>query len=412
MLARPEDVYLPAGEAPTIGCPAVGISVADGHDEVDGGPVGDAYVMGPTTRFAGGSVPTDLAPLIANIVERVVEALETFGNLCQAGGTGIHGRLAVAPGGRQRGVGEEQPDEPIDVPLVGECGIGVHQRANGHLVVPAVIRTLPTHGATLDSLDDFEHERCSLKGAQPGCRGNGTLRVVVKVEIWSDVVCPWCAIGKRRFDQALERFDHRDEVEVVWRSFELDPGAPPVRDGVLVDHLAHKYGMSRDQAEASQARLTTLAEVEGLEFNFDQAQGGNTFHAHRLLQFAASQGVQAEMGERLFQAYFRDGRAIGTRAVLREVGIESGLDPAMVDEVLDSGAFTEEVRADEVEANELGVSGVPFFVIDRRYGLAGAQPTELLLEVLETAWAEREPAGFEAVVGAADGSCEDDSCGM
>ena len=234
----------------------------------------------------------------------------------------------------------------------------------------------------------------------------------MKVEIWSDVVCPWCAIGKRRFDEALERFDHRDDVEVVWRSFELDPGAPPVRQGVLVDHLARKYGMSRAQAEASQARLTALAEVEGLEFNFDQAKGGNTFHAHRLLQFAAAQGRQAELGERLFQAYFRDGQAIGTRPVLRQVAIDAGLEPAAVDEMLDSGAYGDDVRADEVEAHELGVSGVPFFVIDRRYALAGAQPTELLLEVLDTAWAEREHAGLEAVAGAEDLTCEDDRCGL
>ena len=234
----------------------------------------------------------------------------------------------------------------------------------------------------------------------------------MKVEIWSDVVCPWCAIGKRRFDEALARFDHRDDVEVVWRSFELDPGAPPVREGVLVDHLARKYGMSRQQAEASQARLTALAEVEGLEFNFDQAKGGNTFHAHRLLHFAAAQGRQADVGERLFRAYFRDGQAIGTRPVVRQVALSAGLDPGAVDEMLDSGAYGDAVRDDEVEANELGVSGVPFFVIDRRYALAGAQPTEVLLEVLDTAWAEREPADLEPIAGSADGACEDDRCGL
>lgn len=234
----------------------------------------------------------------------------------------------------------------------------------------------------------------------------------MKVEIWSDVVCPWCAIGKRRFDQALERFDHRDDVEVVWRSFELDPSAPPVREGALVDQLARKYGMSREQAEASQARLTDLAEIEGLEFNFGQARGGNTFHAHRLLQFAAAAGRQAELGEKLFQAYFRDGQAIGTRAVLRHVAIDAGLDPIAVDEVLDSGAYTAEVRADEVEAAELGVTGVPFFAIDRRYGIAGAQAAEILLEALDTAWAEREVAPTDIAAGDPDLSCEDDRCGM
>jgi len=234
----------------------------------------------------------------------------------------------------------------------------------------------------------------------------------VKVEIWSDVVCPWCAIGKRRFDKALERFDHRDEIEVVWRSFELDPSAPPVRGGVLVDHLAHKYGMSREQAVASQMRLTALAEVEGLEFDFGRAQAGNTFHAHRLLHVAAEAGLQAELGERLFQAYFRDGQPIGKRNPLRQVAIDAGLDPLAVDRVLDSDEYADAVRADEVEARELGITGVPFFAIDRRYGLAGAQPTELLLEVLDTAWAEREPVGINAVAEAADISCEDERCGL
>ena len=234
----------------------------------------------------------------------------------------------------------------------------------------------------------------------------------MKVEIWSDVVCPWCSIGKRRFDQALERFDHRGDVEVVWRSFELDPSAPPVREGRLVDHLARKYGMSREQADASQARLTAMAEVEGLEFCFDRARPGNTFHAHRLLHFASGFGLQAEVGERLFQAYFRDGLAIGTRPVLRQVAIDAGLDPTQVDAMLDGGDFTEAVRADEVEAHELGVSGVPFFVVDRRYALAGAQPVEVLLEVLETAWAGREPVTLDVIAAAPDGTCTDDRCGL
>ncbi|MGZ4683124.1 MAG: DsbA family oxidoreductase [Acidimicrobiales bacterium] len=210
----------------------------------------------------------------------------------------------------------------------------------------------------------------------------------MKVEIWSDVVCPWCAIGKRRFERALSRFDHADEVEVVLRSFELDPTAPRSRDTDLVGHLAAKYGMSREQAAASQDRLTELAEIEGLEFRFDRARPGNTFDAHRLLHLAAARDLQADVAQALFTAYFRDGQAIGEPEVLARIAVGAGLDPAEVDEVLASDAYAVDVRADEDEAHALGVSGVPFFVIDRRYGVSGAQAPDLLLELLDKAWDE------------------------
>ncbi|MGZ4717515.1 MAG: DsbA family oxidoreductase [Acidimicrobiales bacterium] len=210
----------------------------------------------------------------------------------------------------------------------------------------------------------------------------------MKVEIWSDVVCPWCAIGKRRFERALSRFDHADEVEVVLRSFELDPTAPRSRDTDLVGHLAAKYGMSREQAAASQDLLTELAEIEGLEFRFDRARPGNTFDAHRLLHLAAARDLQADVAQALFTAYFRDGQAIGEPEVLARIAVGAGLDPAEVDEVLASDAYAVDVRADEDEAHALGVSGVPFFVIDRRYGVSGAQAPDLLLELLDKAWDE------------------------
>ncbi|MGZ4760146.1 MAG: DsbA family oxidoreductase [Acidimicrobiales bacterium] len=210
----------------------------------------------------------------------------------------------------------------------------------------------------------------------------------MKVEIWSDVVCPWCAIGKRRFERALSRFDHADEVEVVLRSFELDPTAPRSRDTDLVGHLAAKYGMSREQAAASQDRLTELAEIEGLEFRFDRARPGNTFDAHRLLHLAAARDLQADVAQALFTAYFRDGQAIGEPEVLARIAVGAGLDAAEVDEVLASDAYAVDVRADEDEAHALGVSGVPFFVIDRRYGVSGAQAPDLLLELLDKAWDE------------------------
>ena len=210
----------------------------------------------------------------------------------------------------------------------------------------------------------------------------------MKVEIWSDVVCPWCAIGKRRFERALSQFDHADEVDVVLRSFELDPTAPRSRDTDLIGHLAAKYGMSREQAVASQDRLTEMAEIEGLEFHFDKAQPGNTLDAHRLLHLAEAHGLQDAMAQGLFTGYFRDGKAIGEPDVLRAIAVAAGLDGAAVDEVLASDRYEAEVRADEEEAQALGVAGVPFFVIDRRYGVSGAQAPDLLLELLDKAWEE------------------------
>ena len=243
----------------------------------------------------------------------------------------------------------------------------------------------------------------------------------MKVEIWSDVVCPWCAIGRARLGHALERFDHGDAVEVVWRSFELDPTAPPLREGGLVDHLARKYGMSLEQAEASQHRLTQLAAEEGLDFRFDRARPGNTFDAHRLLHLAAQHGRQHELKGRLLRAYFTEGEAIGEGATLARLATEVGLDPDEVEAVLAGDAFAEAVRADEREATELGVSGVPFFVVDRHYGVSGAQPTDLLVEVLEQAWADAAtpsatPSATVTGERADDGehgraeACDDDSC--
>ena len=213
----------------------------------------------------------------------------------------------------------------------------------------------------------------------------------MKVEIWSDVVCPWCYIGKRRFERALESFEHRDEVEVRWRSFELDPGAPQESTGDPVDRLAGKYGMSREAALAAHARVTGLAEQEGLTYHLDRARHGNTRDAHRLLHLAAERGVQAALKERLMAAYFTDGQAIGDPDTLAAIASASGLDEAEARGVLNGDAYADAVTADEREAAELGISGVPFFVIDRRYGVSGAQPAELIRAGLERAWAEASP---------------------
>jgi predicted DsbA family dithiol-disulfide isomerase len=205
--------------------------------------------------------------------------------------------------------------------------------------------------------------------------------MALQVEIWSDVVCPWCYIGKRRFEAAVNQFD--GEVEVTWRSFELDPHAPAVREHTATEHLAAKYGMSREQAEASHAQMTELAAQEGLEYHFERARGGNSFDAHRLIHLAAENGKQDKAIERLMRGYFTEGLAIGDRAALIALAAEMGLDG----DALNCDAYAEAVREDEQLAQRIGIQGVPFFVLDRRYGVSGAQPAEILVQALEKACA-------------------------
>ena len=206
------------------------------------------------------------------------------------------------------------------------------------------------------------------------------------VEIWSDVVCHWCYIGKRRFEAGLAAFDRRDEVEVVWRSYQLDPDAPPITGVRTIDHLATKYGVSRDEAEAMQDRVARAAEGEGLEYHLDRTQRGNSFDAHRLLHLAAEHGVQDELKERLLHAYFTEGQAIGDPDVLDALAVDVGLDADEVAELLAGDQHGDDVREDEATARQLGCNGVPFFVIDRRFGISGAQPAEAFTEVLARAF--------------------------
>ncbi len=202
------------------------------------------------------------------------------------------------------------------------------------------------------------------------------------VEIWSDVVCPWCYIGKRRFEAAVERFD--GEVEVVWRSFELDPSAPAVRGHTATEHLAAKYGMSVEQAEASHVKMTDLAAQEGLEYHFERARGGNSFDAHRLIHLGAAHGKQGEAKERVMHAYFTEGVPIGDREALIGLGEGLGLNAR---DALESDAYADAVREDEMLAQRIGIQGVPFFVLGRRYGVSGAQPADVLVQALEKACA-------------------------
>jgi predicted DsbA family dithiol-disulfide isomerase len=213
----------------------------------------------------------------------------------------------------------------------------------------------------------------------------------VEVEIWSDIACPWCYVGKRRFEAALAGFEHRDEVDVTWRSFELDPSASVERTGDRAEHLAEKYGSTVEHARAMQQQMTDVAAGEGLDFRFDIARAGNTFDAHRLVHLAAAHDLQDAMKERLMRAYLGEGELMSDHAALERLAVEVGLDAGEVRETLASDRFAAAVREDERTASALGINAVPCFVIDRRIGAPGAQPAEVLGEFLRRGWESRAP---------------------
>jgi predicted DsbA family dithiol-disulfide isomerase len=213
----------------------------------------------------------------------------------------------------------------------------------------------------------------------------------MQVDIFSDVVCPWCYIGKRRFDAALARFANPDDVTVTYRSFQLDPDAPARSTESVEQHLATKYGRTLEQAREMNQRVTDLAAGVGLEFHLGKAQRANTFDAHRLLHLAAARGLQAELAERLLDAYFTEGALVSDHAELAELAVSAGLDQAEVTTVLAGDDYAEQVRGDLTLASQFGITGVPFFVFDRTYGVSGAQETAVFSDVLERVWSETHP---------------------
>ena len=229
----------------------------------------------------------------------------------------------------------------------------------------------------------------------------------MQIEIWSDIACPWCYVGKRRFEAALAQFGPRDQVEIRWRSFELDPNAPTEHDEPQALLLSRKYGVPLAQAEAMNARMTAAAHEEGLDFHLGRVRVGNTFDAHRVVHLAHEVGLEDVMKERLMRAYLTEGLAIGRHDVLEGLAIEVGIDAARVRTVLSSGEFASEVRADEARARALGISGVPFFVLGGKYGVSGAQSPALLLEALQQAYAETRVL---VPVGNAGAQCDDTGC--
>jgi len=217
----------------------------------------------------------------------------------------------------------------------------------------------------------------------------------VNIEIWSDIACPWCYIGKRRFEAALAAFEHRDEVQVTWRSFELDPTAPHERDGDLAAHLARKYGMDISQARARQQQMTEMAAAEGATFRFEIVRSGSTFDAHRIVHLAAEHGLQDAMKERLLRAYFSEGRLLSDHDTLVALAVEVGLPADAVAETLAGRRYAEQVRDDERTAGRLGISAVPTFVVDRALAASGAQPPDALLGLLRQGW---EASGERALL--------------
>ncbi|MBC8085302.1 MAG: DsbA family oxidoreductase [Hymenobacter sp.] len=213
----------------------------------------------------------------------------------------------------------------------------------------------------------------------------------MQVEIWSDILCPFCYIGKRRLEKALATFGHAAEVTVHWRSFELDPAADPTPGINQYARLAAKYGKSEEWARQMSADMTKTAAAEGLVFDFDRVVPANSLRAHRLVHLAAEHGRQDAAKERLFRAYLEEGLDINDVPTLTRLGAELNLPTPEVDQLLTSDAFEQEVRHDEYQARQLGVRGVPYFVFDNKYAVSGAQPTELFREVLAKVWEEARP---------------------
>ncbi|MDB5272204.1 MAG: oxidoreductase [Chitinophagaceae bacterium] len=212
----------------------------------------------------------------------------------------------------------------------------------------------------------------------------------MNVDIWSDIRCPFCYIGKRKFESALSQFEHKDQIHVTWHSFELDPHMKSQPGKNSHEYLAEIKGQTIQWAERMHDQMVGTAAAVGLTFNFDKSVVANSFDAHRLIQFAKTKGLGDQAKERLLKAYFTDGANISDVPTLLQLGVEIGLDKTLIEQVLHSDAFTENVRSDEATAQRLGIRGVPFFVVDEQYGISGAQAPETFLEALQHAWNEKE----------------------
>ena len=232
----------------------------------------------------------------------------------------------------------------------------------------------------------------------------------MKVDIWSDIRCPFCYIGKRKFEKALEKFPHKDDVKVAWHSFQLDPNLTTNTDVNVIDYIAEVKGISQGQAKEMHRHVTQVAKEAGLDFKFDKTVVANSFNAHRLIQLAKVHDLANEAEEALFKAHFEEGKNIDDDEILAQTGIAIGLDEKDVREMITSDAYSAEVRQDEMQARSIGVRGVPFFVLNNKYGVSGAQSPGTFLEVLEQTRREfeKENKSFITTEGetcSTDGNC-------
>lgn len=235
----------------------------------------------------------------------------------------------------------------------------------------------------------------------------------MKVEVWSDYVCPFCYIGKRRMEEAIHQLDFKSEIEVEFKSFELDPNAPKSYEGNINELIAKKYGIPVSQAKASNDQIVAQAKAMGLNYDFNNMKPTNTFDAHRLAHYASTQGKQEKLSERLLSAYFTEGKDLSSYEILASLAKEVGLDYNDVIRILESDQFKDVVRQDESDARSLNISGVPYFVINGKYAISGAQPTDVFLQSLKQIKADEikvESEKLEASNNDSSGICIDGQC--
>lgn len=233
----------------------------------------------------------------------------------------------------------------------------------------------------------------------------------LKIQIWSDIMCPFCYIGKRRIESALEQFEHKNAVEIEWKSFQLDANFVASEGDNLTEHLAEKYQKDTDWAQEMMDNMTQNAKNSGLDFHFEKAVMANSFHAHRLLHLAKKHQLGNELKELLFKAYLTDGKNIGDLETLKQLGIQVGLDAVAIDDVLQSDAYSENVKEDIEMAQKIGVQGVPFFVLDNKYAVSGAQHVETFVQTIEKVWQEGQfDSKITVLKTPSEGSCDINGC--
>lgn len=233
----------------------------------------------------------------------------------------------------------------------------------------------------------------------------------MKIDIWSDVRCPFCYIGKKKFETALEKFPQKNKIEVVWRSFQLDPSLVTLPENNTLDYFTETKGVSKEQAKQMLGHATQMAKEVGLEFHLEEVVLANSFNAHRLIQFAKTKSLGNEMEETLFKAHFTESKNIDDLEVLLKIGVSVGLKKTELQEILNTNAYANEVKKDEMQAKNIGVTGVPFFVFNDKYAVSGAQSSEAFLETLGKAWDEYEEGNPALIIteGAScgtDGNCK------